>query len=135
MKYEDLKVWQKGIVLVKRIYCETKAFPADEKFGLISQMRRSAVSIPTNIAEGHGRKSTKAYINHLSIVFGSLMELETLLKISNELKYLPKVKLTKLLTQSHEIGRMLNGLMTSLRKNYSKGLDSPLKLSRSDTIP
>ena len=117
MKHEDLIVWQKGMRLVKEIYNEVKAFPADEKFGLISQMRRSAVSIPSNIAEGHGRKSTKAYINHLSIAFGSLMELETLLKISNELTYLSKAKLTELLTQSHEIGRMLNGLMTSLRKN------------------
>ena len=86
MKYEDLIVWQKGILLVKEIYQKTKKFPPDERFGLISQMRRSAVSIPSNIAEGHGRKSTQAYINHLSIAFGSLMELETLLKISNELR-------------------------------------------------
>ena len=116
MKYEDLIVWQKGILLVKEIYQETKKFPADERFGLISQMRRPAVSIPSNIAEGHGRKSTKAYINHLSIAFGSLMELETLLKISNELSYLPKEKLIEFLKQAGEIGKMLSGLIASLQK-------------------
>ena len=103
-------------MIVKEIYQETKKFPADEKFGLISQIRRSAVSISANIAEGHGRKSTKAYINHLSIAFGSLMELETLLKISTELNYLSKTKLTTSLKQTHEIGKMLSGLIASLQK-------------------
>ncbi len=113
MKYEDLKVWQKGMRLVKEIYQESKNFPADERFGLTSQIRRSAVSIPSNIAEGHGRKSTQAYINHLSIAFGSLMELETLLKISAELNYLAKSKVEKLLVAAEEIGKMLSGLNAS----------------------
>ena len=91
MKYDDLKVWQKGIDLVKVIYQESKHLPVNERFGLIIQTRRAAVSIPSNIAEGHGRKSTQAYINHLSIAFGSLMELETLLKISGELDYLSRL--------------------------------------------
>jgi len=117
MRYEDLMVWQKGIKLVKAIYNETNIFPSDERFGLISQMRRAAVSIPSNIAEGHGRKATKAYINHLYIAFGSLMELETLLKISSELNYLSISHSSKLLLQCHEVARMLNGLIISLRKN------------------
>ena len=116
MKYDDLKVWQKGIALVKIIYQESKKFPADERFGLISQIRRSTVSIPSNIAEGHGRKSTQAYINHLSIAFGSLMELETLLKISTELNYLSKATLEKFLVKTDEIGKMLSGLISSLEK-------------------
>ena len=121
MKYEDLIVWQKGIVVVKEIYQETKKFPADQRFGLISQIRRSSVSIPANIAEGHGRKSTKAYINHLSIAFGSLMELETLLKISLELGYLSKTKLEDFLSKTQEIGKMLGELISSLQKKVSDG--------------
>ena len=100
MKHEDLIVWQKSMILVKEIYQESKNFPADERFGLTSQIRRSAVSIPSNIAEGHGRKSTKAYINHLSIAFGSLMELETLLKILAEVRLFIENKVTKIFNEN-----------------------------------
>lgn len=116
MKYEDLIVWQKSFEIVKIIYKETKKFPENEKFGIISQIRRAAVSIPSNIAEGHGRKSTKAYINHLSIAVGSLMELETLIKISNELKYLSKTNSETLLKTTNRIGKMLTSLIQALQK-------------------
>jgi len=75
--YRDLLVWQKAMDLVVQRYEITKGFPSEEKFGLVSQMRRAAVSIPSNIAEGHGRRSEKEFANHLWIANGSLMELET----------------------------------------------------------
>ena len=72
MKYGELVVWQKAMDLVERVYGLTEKFPTEEKFGLTRQLRRSAVSIPANIAEGHGRKYTNAHLNHLSIAGGSL---------------------------------------------------------------
>ena len=114
MKYSELLVWQKAVDLVTTVYRLTKAFPADEKFGLTAQMRRAAVSIPANIAEGHGRKSTKAYLNHVSIANGSLMELETLLQIAARLEYLENEHLVEVLKRTNEIGKMLSGLTRSL---------------------
>ena len=87
MKYSELVVWQKAMDLVTEIYKITATFPSDERFGLSSQARRAAVSIPSNIAEGHGRKSTGAYVNHLSIAYGSLMELETQIQIAVRLNF------------------------------------------------
>ena len=114
MKYSELLVWQKAMDLVTTVYRMTKAFPADEKFGLTAQMQRAAVSIPANVAEGHGRKSTKAYLNHVSIANGSLMELETLLQIAARLDYLENHRLLEVLKQTNEIGKMLSGLTRSL---------------------
>ena len=114
MKYSDLLVWQKAMDLVTEVYKLTQAFPADEKFGLNSQMQRAAVSIPANIAEGHGRKSTKAYVNHLSIANGSLMEVETLIHIACRLGYLTAQQGNPVLLKADEIGKMLSGLQRSL---------------------
>jgi len=114
VKYSELLVWQKAIDLVTTVYRLTKAFPADEKFGMTAQMQRAAVSIPANIAEGHGRKSTKAYLNHVSIANGSLMELETLLQIAARLEYLDNKQLLEVLGRTSEIGTMLSGLTRSL---------------------
>ena len=114
MKYSELLVWQKSVTLVVAVYKLTKAFPADEKFGLAAQVQRAAVSIPANIAEGHGRKSTKAYLNHVSIANGSLMELETLLHIAARLEYLDDEQLVEALRRTGEIGKMLSGLSRSL---------------------
>ncbi len=75
--YRDLETWQKAMDLVQEIYLETKSFPKEETYGLSGQMRRAAVSIPSNIAEGQGRDSTKEFLHHLSIAYGSLCELET----------------------------------------------------------
>jgi four helix bundle protein len=114
VKYSDLQVWQKAIDLVTEIYRLTADFPNDERFGLISQIRRAAVSIPANIAEGHGRKSTNAFINHLSIANGSLMELETHLQISLRLRLAPEQSITDILSRTDEIGKMISGLRSSL---------------------
>ena len=87
MKYSDLVIWQKAMDLVTEIYKITATFSGEERFGLSFQARRAAVSIPSYIAEGHGRKSTGAYINHLSIAHGSLMELETQVQIALRLNF------------------------------------------------
>lgn len=114
MKYGDLIVWQKAMDFVTDIYKNTATFPSEERFGLSSQARRAAVSIPSNIAEGHGRKSTGAYINHISIAYGSLMELEIQIQIATRLSYIQGDKATVLLKQMDEIGKMLTGLRKSL---------------------
>jgi four helix bundle protein len=114
MHYTELVVWQKAMDLVTGIYRATAAFPAEERFGLASQARRAAVSIPSNIAEGHGRKATGAYLNHLSIAYGSLMELETQLQISLRLGFVDADEIASLQTRTNKIGKMLNGLKKSL---------------------
>lgn len=114
MKHSDLVVWQKAMDLVTAVYKMTGTFPSEERFGLSSQMRRAAVSIPSNIAEGHGRKATGAYINHLSIAYGSLMELETQIQIALRLNFIASLETSHLLEQTNEIGKMLNGLKNSL---------------------
>lgn len=114
MKHSDLQVWKKAMDLVTEIYKITATFPSDERFGLTSQARRAAVSIPSNIAEGHGRKLTGAYINHLSIAYGSLMELETQTQIAVRLNFVQEDNATVLLKQMDEIGKMLTGLKNSL---------------------
>ncbi|HSV86226.1 MAG TPA: four helix bundle protein [Levilinea sp.] len=86
--YRDLIVWQKGIELAKRIYMITKKFPSSEVYGLTNQLRRAAVSIPSNIAEGQSRQSTKEFIHFLHISLGSLSELDTQIVIAKELEYL-----------------------------------------------
>ncbi len=114
MKYSELVVWQKSMDLVTEIYKITASFPPEERFGLSSQSRRAAVSIPSNIAEGHGRKLTGAYINHLSIAYGSLMELETQVQIARRLSFIQDDRAAALLKQMDEIIRMLTGLRKSL---------------------
>lgn len=114
MKYSELLVWQKAMAMVTDIYKITVFFPNEERFGLSSQMRRAAVSVPSNIAEGHGRKATAAYLNHLSIAYGSLMELETQIQIAVRLNYIQEDKASALMAQTDEIGKMLSGLKKSL---------------------
>ena len=114
--YRELLVWQKAMHLVTDIYRITRAFPKSETYGLANQMQRAAVSIPSNIAEGHSLKHTKAYLRHLAIASGSLSELETQLDISQRLGYLPE-KERAVITQANEIGKMLSGLRQSLQAN------------------
>ena len=114
MRYRDLIVWQKAMDLVVEIYRLSQTFPNSEKFGLAAQMQRAAVSIPSNIAEGHARKSTGAFTNHLSIAAGSLAELETQIMLAHRLDLCPQELAKSLLTRTDEIGRMLSGLKTSL---------------------
>ena len=112
--YKDLLVWQKGILLVKEIYELTRPFPADEKFGLVSQMRRAAVSIPSNIAEGQARHTTGEFIQFVSHAEGSLAELETQIIISVELKYCTEDKAQTAVKLMAELRKMLNGLRRAL---------------------
>ena len=116
LHYRELIAWQKSMALVTRVYALSKGFPNDERFGLTSQIRRAAVSVPSNIAEGQGRDSTKEFIHHLSIAYGSLMEVETQILIGRDLGYLENEAVSALLTESAEAGRIINGLMRSLRR-------------------
>lgn len=102
--------------IVEAVYRATSTFPADERFGLTQQLRRAVVSVPSNIAEGQGRKSTNEFIHFLSIAKGSLCEVETQLIIAQRLGYLQNELLDQLLTQSDEVGRIMNGLTRSLAK-------------------
>lgn len=113
--HKNLKVWKKAIELITRIYEITGSFPVDEKFGLISQIRRSAISIPSNIAEGAARNSKKEFIQFLSIAQGSTSELETQLIISNNLGFLKNEEMG-LLNELDEISRMIIGLIKTLKK-------------------
>ena len=115
--FRDLKIWQKGMELCKLIYNLTKEFPDDEKFGLISQMRRGSVSIPSNIAEGYGRRSTQDYIRFLQITMGSIYELQTQLELSYEFNYLSENGYHKVNDLLMEIERMLSSLILKLRNN------------------
>ena len=114
--YRDLEVWQKSMDLVVECYQITKKFPKSEIYGLTSQLRRAAVSIPANIAEGRERQHTKEFIQHLSIAYGSLAELETHILIGQRLNYLDSTQEKQLLEKTAEIGRMINGLRRSLEK-------------------
>jgi four helix bundle protein len=113
--YKDLIVWQKSILLVKKIYKLTLLFPTEEKFGLISQMRRAAVSIPSNIAEGQARHRTGEFIQFVSVAEGSLAELDTQITISVELDYCKEEDLKEIFQLVTEIRKMLNALRLSLQ--------------------
>jgi four helix bundle protein len=113
--YRDLIVWQKSVHFVTVIYKITKTFPKDEVFGLISQMRRCSVSIPSNIAEGYGRRAKKDYLRFLQIAMGSVYELQTQLEISQNLKYLTSNQLEEIYELSREIERMLSSLINKVR--------------------
>jgi four helix bundle protein len=113
--YHDLLVWQKGMALALDCYRFSSKLPTEEKFGLISQIRRASVSIPANIAEGHGREHTGSFVQHLRIAQGSLKELETELLISQGALDAPEEDVTVLLSQTDELGRMLRALIRSLQ--------------------
>lgn len=109
--YRDLDVWKKARSLVKEVYLVTRSFPKDEMYGLMSQMRRCAVSIPSNIAEGYGRQFKKETVQFLHIARGSLFELETQLFIASDLSYIDEECLEKLLMQLDDCKKLLNGLI------------------------
>ena len=114
--HKDLDVWKRSIVLVTEIYRITKTFPDDEKYGMINQMRRSAVSVPSNIAEGSARNSRKENIQFLYVALGSLSELETQLIISNNLEYISEVLLETFQKKILEIKNMTIGLIHYLSR-------------------
>lgn len=114
--YRDLKVWQSATDLVVQCYRLTKLLPKDEIFGLTAQIRRAAVSIPANVAEGHGREHLGDYLHHLSIANGSLMELESHLVVTQRLEYLKEREIAPVLALSGDVSRMLSGLIKALKK-------------------
>lgn len=113
--YRDLTVWKKAMDLVLSVYKASQHWPKDETFGLTNQVRRAAVSIPANIAEGQGRDSAREFLRFLSIANGSLYEVETHLLIASQLDYLEPNNAAPLMEQAAEIGHLLNGLTASLR--------------------
>ncbi|CAD7803063.1 hypothetical protein CHRY9390_01019 [Chryseobacterium aquaeductus] len=114
--FKELLVWQKSINFVTEIYKETESFPKAEMYGLVSQIRRATVSIPSNIAEGNSRRSVLDYLQFLRISRGSCAEVETQLIISKNLGFLDEEKSLKLNQDIIEISKMLNGLITSLKQ-------------------
>ena len=118
--YRDLKVWQVGMDLVVESYHLAKRLPRTEQYGLVSQIRRSALSIPSNIAEGHGRDHLGDYLRHLSFANGSLMELETEILASVRLGYLEDAIAKPVLAMTAQLGRMMTGLSRALRARSLK---------------
>ena len=117
--YRQLKVWQKAMDLTVEIYSLVNKFPREENYALSDQMRRSVVSIPSNIAEGQGRNSDKEFVNFLSIARGSLWELETQIEISERLHYIDSDQKNKVYERTEEIGKMLNALANSLEQSLA----------------
>ena len=115
--YRDLIVWQKSFDLANHIYEATHHFPKDERYGLSSQIRRAAVSIPSNIAEGSSREGTKEFLHFISITKGSLAEIETQLMLAEKRSYLSTESLNQLLKQTDEISRMLTALKRKLQES------------------
>ena len=115
--YRDLIVWKKSVELVQDVYILSSSFSSNERFGLTSQMRRSAVSVPSNIAEGWGRKRTGNYVQFLSVASGSLAELTTQLEISHRLGFMDKDQFDVLENKLNEIGKMLFVLIQKLEKH------------------
>jgi four helix bundle protein len=118
--YRDLRVWQSGMDLVVMIYEISDEFPSKEVYGLTSQIRRAAISVPSNIAEGHTRESTKEYLHHLSIAQASLAEMETQIEIAFRLKYCGQDELDKIQAHSTSLGKQLYSLRNSLQKRNSR---------------
>lgn len=114
--YKDLLIWQKGLTLVKLVYQNVEDFSKSEVFGLQSQIKRAAVSIPSNIAEGWGRNSTQSYIQFLRISRGSLFELETQIIIARELNFIDETKFNEIIELITEESKMLNAFIKSLSK-------------------
>lgn len=116
--YKDLLIWQKGIELTINIYQLTQSFPKEEIYALTSQLKRSSVSVPSNIAEGFGRNSTKSYVNFLKIARGSLYEMETQLIIAEKINFILDKKLLAIaMEQIMEEGKMINAYIKKLEEN------------------
>ena len=113
--YCDITAWRKARALVKRVYGATKLFPKDERYGLTQQIRRAAVSVPSNIAEGYGRGSLRDYIRFLQVARGSLFELETQTLLANDLEYLTEEQTNSLIEDIRLCTRVLQGLITKLK--------------------
>jgi len=113
--FRDLDVWQEAMTLVEDVYRLSGKFPPDERFGLTAQVRRAAISIPSNIGEGARRKRRKAYLHHLDIALGSQGEVDVQIELAKRLGFCSSAEHEQLLPRIDRIGRMLNGLITSLQ--------------------
>ena len=113
--FHDLKVWRDAMTLVEEVYRVTSQFPAQERFGLTAQIRRAAVSIPSNIGEGKRRKRQRAFLYHLDIALGSQGEVEVQLDIARRLGFIGQDDYKRVRDRAAEVGRMLNGLIESLQ--------------------
>ena len=114
-RYRDLVAWQQAMELVVDAYRLSDTFPRDEKYGIVQQLRRAAVSVPSNIAEGHGREHLGDYLRHLSIANGSLMELETQILIAGRMKYVTIDDEKRVLVRTGRVGKLLSGLTRALK--------------------
>jgi four helix bundle protein len=114
--YRDLVAWQKSMELVVEVYSCTQSFPKSEIYGLVSQLRRAAVSVPSNIAEGHARQSTGEFKQFLGHALGSLMEMETQITIGERLGYIDSDQVKNLIGRTEEVGKIVNGLLRSLAR-------------------
>lgn len=123
--YRDLLVWRHAMDLVIETYKASSTFPKTETYGLVSQMRRASVSIPSNIAEGHGREGLGEYLYHLSVANGSLMELETQLLIALRMEYVSGDVMQSLLQRTATLGRMLAGLTRKLKERRTRRPPTP----------
>lgn len=115
--YKDLVVWRKAMDLVTTVYKAISAFPKNELYELTTQLRRAAVSVPCNIAEGQGRLTPGEFRQFLGYARGSIMEVETLIQISADLNFLPRTWSERLQNETAELGRVLNGLLASIRES------------------
>lgn len=118
--FRDLDIWKKSIDLVELIYIVTKKFPDDEKYGLTSQIRRAAISIPSNISEGCGRNTNKDFIRFLYNSFGSIKEIECQIIIAEKLKYLDRDSFDTIIKELDDIGKMVRGFINYLSKEDEK---------------
>ena len=112
--FRDLAVWQRSMALARGVYALTERFPTGERYGLTSQIRRAAVSVPSNIAEGRGRMTDRAFALFLSQARGSLYELQTQIELASDLGFAPKDSANPLLAEASEIAAMIHGLLSAL---------------------
>lgn len=119
-QFRDLQVWQRAMALARKVYSLTDAFPTTEAFGLASQIRRAAVSVPSNIAEGRGRMGDKSFALFLSQARGSLYELQTQVELAGDLGLVEPRRAQEVLREADEIARMMHGLLASLRKPQNR---------------
>ena len=113
--YRDLIAWQKGMALVEEVYQATRAFPREETYALTNQVRRAAVSVPTNVAEGQGRGTDPDFVRFLWIAHASVREVETLVLIAGRLGYLDPAPVNRLIDRTSEVGRIIMGLIKARR--------------------
>ena len=113
--FKNLKIWQLGIELIMEVYAISKQFPTEERYGLTTQVNRSALSVPSNIAEGSGRGTNKDFANFLSIAIGSLYELETQIIVARQLNFIKEEQFNKLSKMVNELEKMINGIRNNLK--------------------